>query len=122
MIARGEQRVQVNISTRHGHLSSPSQAKISQKVLKLARFHDRITVAEVTVDLENEEQPGVEIQVTAERAGRFVASESADQLMAAVDAVVHKLEQQLRKNKEKRTDQKRHGGKRVVAEPEGEVE
>lgn len=112
--------MQVNISTRHGHLSSQSQAKISDKVIKLSRFHDRITAAEVTVDLENEEHPSVEIQVTAERAGRFVASENADQLMAAVDAVLHKLEQQLRKHKEKRTDQKRHGGKRVAAEPEGE--
>jgi putative sigma-54 modulation protein len=114
--------VQVNISTRHGHLSSQSQQKISDKVLKLARFHDRLTSAEVTVDLENEEHPSVEVQVTAERAGQFVARDTAEQLMAAVDAVVHKLEQQLRKHKEKRTDQKRHGGKRVAAEPEADLE
>ncbi len=114
--------MQVNISTRHGHLSAQSQAKITEKVEKLTRFHDRLTAAEITVNLENEEHPSLEIQVTAERAGRFVASGSADQLMGAVDTVVHKLEQQLRKHKEKVTDHKRQSGKRVATEPEVEPE
>jgi putative sigma-54 modulation protein len=96
--------VQVNISTRHGHLGTTTQAKVTEKVSKLTRYHERLTVAEVTVDLENEEQPSLEIQVTAEKAGKFVASASAEQLMTALDTVLHKLEQQLKKHKEKSAD------------------
>lgn len=106
--------MQMNISTRHGHLSPQTQEKINEKVAKLTRFHERLTVAEITVDLENTERPSVEIQVTAEKAGQFVASTSAEQLLAAVDMVVHKLEQQLRKHKEKVTDHR--PGRRPVPE------
>jgi putative sigma-54 modulation protein len=114
--------VQFNISTRHGHLSPQSQDKIREKVTKLGRFHERLTAVEVTIDLENEERPSLEIQVTAERAGRFVASGTADQLMPLVDSVVQKLEQQLRKHKERATDRHRQGNRRVPVEPEGESE
>lgn len=114
--------MQVNISTRHGHLSAKSQEKIKDKVAKLTRFHDRMTSAEITVDLENEERPLVEIQITAEKAGRFVASGNSDQLMAVVDSVIHKLEQQLRKHKEKVTDHHRNTNRRVVTEAEPESE
>jgi putative sigma-54 modulation protein len=117
---RGGYCVQVKISTRHGHLSTPTQDKINEKVAKLTRYHERLTAAEITVDLENEMQPAVEIQVTAEKAGRFVASGSADQLLPAVDAVVHKLEQQLKKHKEKVTDH-RIPGRRVAADLEPEA-
>ena len=114
--------MQFNISTRHGHLSPQSQEKIQEKVTKLTRFHERLTAVEVTVDLENEERPALEIQVTAERAGRFVASASGDQLMPLVDSVVQKIEQQLRKHKEKATDRHRQGNRRFSAEPEVESE
>jgi putative sigma-54 modulation protein len=110
--------VQFNISTRHGHLSPQSQTKIQDKISKLTRFHERLTAVEVTIDLENEERPALEIQVTAERAGPFVASGTGDQLMPLVDAVVQKLEQQLRKHKEKVTDRHRQGNRHVPVEPE----
>lgn len=96
--------MQVSISTRHGHLSTATQEKITEKVIKLTRFHERITSLGVTVNLENEVRPEVEIQVTAERVSPFVASSSSEQLLAAVDATVHKLEQQLKKHREKTTD------------------
>jgi putative sigma-54 modulation protein len=114
--------VQFNISTRHGHLSPQSQEKIQDKIAKLTRFHERLTAVEVTIDLENEERPELEIQVTAERAGRFVASGAGEQLMPLVDAVVQKLEQQLRKHKEKVTDRYRQGSRHVPAEPEAGAE
>lgn len=93
----------LNIATRHGHISEKTQAKILAKVEKLSRYHDRLTSAEVTLDLANESRPKVEIQVNAAKS-RFVASVTGEQLMAALDATVHKLEQQLRKHKEKITD------------------
>jgi ribosome-associated translation inhibitor RaiA len=55
--------VQVNISARHGHLSAGTQEKITDKVEKLRRLFDRVTAIQVTVDLEHEESPSVEVQV-----------------------------------------------------------
>ena len=94
--------MQINISTRHGNLGAQSQEKITDKVMKLTRFHERLTSTTVTIDLENEERPGVEIQVTAEKARRFVASNTSESLMNSVDAALHKLEQQLKKANEQR--------------------
>ncbi len=116
--------MQINLSTRHGQLSAASQEKIREKIAKLARFHDRISSATVIVDLGDEQHPDVEIKVSAERAGQFVSSERADSLMAAVDSAVHKIEQQLRKNKEKKADRHRSVPRREPLGPqtEGETE
>ncbi len=91
----------INISTRHGHLSEASQQKIREKVSKLERFHDRLTSIEVTVNLEHEDSPEVEIQVSAERKHDFVAAQRSSELMSCLDAVVHKVEQQIKKYKER---------------------
>ena len=95
--------MQVNISARHGHLSASTQERVTEKVEKLRRFFDRITAIEVTVDLEHRETPGVEVRVSAEHTEDFVATDTAE-LFAALDSVVRKLEQQLKKHKEKIQD------------------
>ena len=91
----------INISTRHGHLSDATRAKISAKVEKLARLFERLTAIDVTVDLEHADVPKVDLQVAAEHKHDFVAADQAESLMAALDGAIHKIEQQLRKYKEK---------------------
>ena len=93
--------MQVRVSTRHGHLSEASQEKITAKVQKLKRLFDRLSEIQVVVDLKDEHKPVVEIQATAEKANDFIASEQATEMMAAVDAVLQKMEKQLRRYKEK---------------------
>ena len=100
--------MQINISARHGHLSDATRAKISAKVERLARLFERLTAIDVTVDLEHAELPVVNIQVSAEHKHDFVAVEQADGLMAALDATIHKIEQQLRKYKEKVVERHRN--------------
>jgi putative sigma-54 modulation protein len=99
--------VQVNISARHGHLSDETKAKITTKVERLLRLFDRLLSIDVTVDLEHEDNPTVDIRVSAEHKHDFVAAEKSTNLMAALDGVIHKLEQQLRKYKEKVQDRHR---------------
>jgi putative sigma-54 modulation protein len=101
--------VQISISARHGHLSPETQDKIRSKVERLVRYYDRVTGIEVTVDWDHKDTVGVEVRVTAERADDFVASHQDATAMAALDVVVDKLEQQLRKHKEKRIDHHRTG-------------
>jgi putative sigma-54 modulation protein len=109
--------VQIDISTRHGHVSEPTQAKITTKVEKLTRFFDRISSIEVTIDLERREVPSVDLRVSTKHKHDFVATSRSDSLMAAVDNVVEKMEQQLRKYKQKVQERHRGPGHRQQKAP-----
>ena len=85
-----------------------SQAKIRAKVKKLSRIFDRLTAIDVTCDVSDEEHPSVDLKVSAEHKHDFVATDRSANLMGSVDAVVHKMEQQLRKYKEKVQERHRH--------------
>jgi putative sigma-54 modulation protein len=108
--------VQISISARHGHLSDATRAKITAKVEKLARLFERLQSIEVTIDLEHEETPRVDILVSATRKHDFVAADSGESLMGALDGAIHKLEHQLRKYKEKVQDRHRAPSREVPAE------
>jgi putative sigma-54 modulation protein len=117
--------VQIQISTRHGHLSEASQERIKAKGEKLTKIFDRLTVIEFIVDLTNSEAPRVDLKVSAEHKHDFVAHDESDNLMGSVDAVVHRLEQQLRKYKEKVQERHRSNDSRRregISEQERETE
>lgn len=101
--------MQIRISTRHGILSEETRAKITSKLEKLTRLFERLTDVEVTVDLEHREAPSIDVRVSAEHKHDFVATQEGEELMASVDLVIHKLEQQLRKYKEKIQTRHRSG-------------
>ncbi len=99
--------MEIKISTRHGHLDDTTQQFIRDKAQKLLRLFERLTMIEVTVDLKNEHKKVVEFLLKAEHKHDFVARESHDDLLAAVDLVMDKLEGQLRRYKEKIQDHRR---------------
>ncbi|MEK6248880.1 MAG: ribosome-associated translation inhibitor RaiA [Planctomycetales bacterium] len=101
--------MQVSISARHGHLSDSSRKKVEHKVNKLTRIFERLTSIDVTIDLEHDETPEVDLRVSAEHKHDFVATDRSDSLMGSLDAVVHRMEQQLRKYKEKIQTRHRSG-------------
>lgn len=111
--------MELKVSTRHGHLSEATQAKIRAKVERLPRYFERLTAIEITVDLERKEAPVVDLKVSAEHKHDFVASDQGEDLMATVDGVVHKVEQQLRKYKQK-VQEHRGPGLRQQAQSESE--
>ena len=108
--------MQVNVSARHGHLKQADQQIITEKVEKIRKFYDRINSIEVTVDLEHADNPHVEINVSAEAAPDFIATAKAPSVLAALDLAVQRVEQQVRKHKEKVTDHKGVGHKHVAEE------
>lgn len=117
--------MQISISARHGQLGAGVQDRISEKVEKLCRYFDRVTGIQVTVDLEHEDAPTVELRVSAEHSGEFVATADGANVFAALDGAVHKLEQQLRKHKERRITDHRGPGRRqaeAIRESEPETE
>ena len=107
--------VPIFISTRHGHVSEATQEKVKEKLDRLHRYYERITSMEVTVDLEHHETTKVDLKVSAKDKHDFVASSEAENLLVAVDVLVEKMEQQLRKHKEKQQDRHRQPGHRHEA-------
>lgn len=93
--------MQISISTRHGHISDSTRTRIEEKLAKLTRLYERVTLAEVILDVEHEDAPEVEVRLSVEHAPDFLATAEAESIAAATDAAVHKLEKQLRKHKEK---------------------
>jgi len=104
--------VQIGISTRHGRLSEAAQQRIAAKGQKLLKIFDRLTAIEFIVDLTDSATPRVDLKVSAEHKHDFVAHHQSDSLMASVDAVVHRLEQQLRKYKERVQERHRNNDAR----------
>lgn len=113
--------MQLNISTRHGSVSDATRAKITEKVEKLTRFFERLIAIEVTIDLERREAPIVDLKVSAEHKHDFVAETQGEDLMASLDVVVNKVEQQLRKYKQRIQDRHR-GSAEVESEIPGDAE
>lgn len=93
--------MEITISTRHGNLGDQAQEKIRGKVQKLARLFERLISIDVTVDLDKADLPNVELIVSAEHKKDFMASFQSNDLFGALDQCIHKLEQQIRKYKEK---------------------
>jgi putative sigma-54 modulation protein len=109
--------VQINFSVRHGQIGSNAQHTITEKVERVRKFYDRITAIHVTIDLKNSDKPDVELVVKAEHHDDFVSHANADTLLNSVDAVVHKMEMQLRKHKEKITEHRVPGHKHMDVTP-----
>jgi putative sigma-54 modulation protein len=114
--------VKIQVSTRHGQLSEASQEKISAKVEKLTRIFERLTAIDVVIDLSDEAKPKVDLKVAAEHKHDFVAHDQSESLMGSVDAAIERMEQQLRKYKEKVQERHRSGDPRRVEKVQPEME
>ena len=92
--------MQVEISTRHGVLNAEQQLYLRDKAEKLLKYFGRLMAIEVAVD-QGKQAWDVEIRVSAEHKHDFVAREVGPTPESAMDQCVHKIENQLRRYKEK---------------------
>jgi putative sigma-54 modulation protein len=98
--------VQVAISSRHGTIRPETHDYVTQKAEKLLTYFDRVTAIGVTFDF-SKGTTTAEILVDAEHKHNFVAVESAADAVVAFDGALHKMEQQIRKYKERIQDHHR---------------
>ena len=103
----------ISVSARHGSLQPGDQELIEEKVSRLRRLYDRVNAIEVTVDLEHLDNPAIEIQVSVEHADNCVATANATTVIAALDLAIPKVEQQLRRIKQKKTGHRATGHKHI---------
>jgi putative sigma-54 modulation protein len=104
--------VQIEISTRHGGLAPEQQQYLHDKAEKLLKYFGRLMAIEVAAD-HSKHGWEVEILVSAEHKHDFVAREASSTAEGAMDLCVHKIEQQLRRYKERVQHHKgdvTHGG------------
>lgn len=109
--------MRINVSARHGQLGTEKQQRIEEKVKKLRRLYDRITSIDVTVELGHQDYLDVEIRATVEQADDFVARNTASDVIAAVEGAEKRMEQQLRRYKDKQLSS-RHSSDRHAVEQE----
>ena len=98
--------MQVKVTSRHGTVRHEAREYITTKAEKLLTYFERVTQISVTVDFEHE-KAAVEILVDTEHKHDFVATAEGDDVSSTFDSALHKVEQQLRKYKEKIQDHRR---------------
>lgn len=98
--------MQVKVTSRHGTVRPEAQEHITSKSEKLLTYFERVTEISVTVDFEHDAAK-VEILVDTEHKHDFVAHSEADEVVTAFDSALHKMEQQIRKYKDKVQDHRR---------------
>lgn len=100
--------MQVEITCRHGSVGPEFQDYITRKTQKLLNYFERVTAIRVTLDYEDD-RVSVEILVDAEHKHDFVTSQSgnATDVGACFEQALNKMEQQIRKYKEKVQDHRR---------------
>jgi ribosome hibernation promoting factor len=111
--------VQVSVTCRHGSITDEVRDYITQKAEKLLTFFERVFAIAVTVDI-NKDHVAVELLVDTEHRHNFVASDRGDDVPGAFDSVMHKMEQQIKKYKEKLQDHRRDKGLNEVSEQKTE--
>lgn len=92
--------MEIRVSGKHLEVTPAIRQYANDKVLKLPRYYDRITLMSVVVDKIDNHTVEVEIIVEAEHTAPFVAKVKGPDLYAGIDAAVDKLERQLTDHKE----------------------
>lgn len=92
--------MQIDISTRHGSLEAGQLQHIREKAEKLVKYFNRVMSIQVAVEpIKHNWQ--VEILISAEHKHDFVAVMEAPSPSAAMDLCSHKIEEQLRRYKDR---------------------
>jgi putative sigma-54 modulation protein len=113
--------VQVAITCRHGNIRDEVREYINSKSQKLLTYFERVSAIQVPVDFESD-RIKTEILVDTEHRHDFVASDVGDEVNATFDKALHKMEQQIRKYKEKLQDHRRDLPLKELSNPVEEEE
>jgi putative sigma-54 modulation protein len=97
--------MQVVVTGRHMGISEPLKAYCLEKAERLPRFLDRVQSIEVILDGKAGVHT-VELIVHTAGADPFIATEQREDAYAAVDVAMDKIEEQLRRFKQKRRNRK----------------
>ncbi len=95
----------ITVNARHMEVTDSIRDYAHDKTQNLDRYFDRIQTVEVIMDIEGG-SPVAEIVVSVARSNRFVARHRGEDMYGCIDKAVHKIEEQLRRHKDKVRDRK----------------
>lgn len=98
--------MQVEITCRHGNIKPDVNEYITRKSEKLLTYFERVTAIQVTVEFDGD-RVNTEVLVDAEHKHNFVSHAEGGDVGPTFDAALQKMEQQIRKYKEKLQDHRR---------------
>lgn len=100
--------MQLNVSGHHVELTEAMQSYVENKMERLERHFDQVTNVNIILSVEKMRQKA---EATIHITGNDVFANAEDENMyAAIDALVDKLDRQIKKHKEKLTDHHRAEG------------
>lgn len=108
----------IEVTTRHGTVSDDVRRHLVQKAEKLLTYFERVTAIQITVDFETPRLTKVEILVDAEHKHDFVANDQGEDVVATFDRVLHKMEQQVKKYKQRIQDHRRDRPMNEIVSPD----
>lgn len=97
--------MQVNVTGQHLDITPSLHEYVTSKLKKLERHFDKMTNVHVILGVEKQRMLA-EATIHINGANLFANSEH-DDMYAAIDALIDKLDRQLKKHKEKRSDHHR---------------
>jgi ribosome hibernation promoting factor len=97
--------MQLDVTGRHVDITDSLKSYVENKFQKLERHFEHINNTHVILSVEKERQKA-EATVHVNRGNLFADDEQED-MYAAIDGLIDKLDRQLKKHKEKLTDHRR---------------
>jgi len=104
----GDKPMQINLTGHHMDITPALRAYIDNKFERLERHFDNMTNVHVILSVEKERQKA-EAKIHVNKGNIFADSEHED-MYAAIDTLIDKLDRQVKKYKEKRTNHRRYEG------------
>lgn len=106
--------MQLNLTGHHVEITGPMRDYVTSKLARIERHFDHVTVCHCILTVDKLRHRA---EATVNVAGGQLFAESTDENMyAAIDGMVDKLDRQVRKHKEKLTDHHaRENGKRDLS-------
>jgi putative sigma-54 modulation protein len=100
-----DSEVRIEFKGRHDHITERMQEHATKKLARLGRFEDSLTRVDVVADHAHE-NPEVELIAHLTKGAPLIARGHGTSFSGTMDLLVDKMEAQLRKQKERRTDHK----------------
>ena len=100
--------MQLNLTGHHVDITDSLRDYVNEKLAKLERHFENMTQVNVVLTVEKQQQRA-EASVSVAK-GHLFADATTENMYAAIDALIDKLDRQLIKHKEKITDHHRSEG------------
>ena len=97
--------MQINLTGHHIDITPALRSYVENKFTRLERHIDNMTNIHVILSIEKERQKA-EASILVNK-GKIYADAQHDDMYAAIDALIDKLDRQIKKHKEKLTDHHR---------------